>query len=37
VDCTGLGEILIAVTAGVPREKIVVHGVNKSLADLLTP
>lgn len=35
VDCTGLGEILIAVTAGVPRERIVIHGVNKSLADLL--
>ncbi len=35
VDCTGLGEILTAVTAGVPREQIIVHGVNKSLADLL--
>lgn len=35
VDCTGEGEIAIAVAAGVPREKILVHGVNKSNADLL--
>jgi diaminopimelate decarboxylase len=34
VDCTGEGEIGIALAGGVPREKIVVHGVNKSLADL---
>jgi diaminopimelate decarboxylase len=34
VDCTGLGEIGIAVAAGVPRERILVHGVNKSTADL---
>ena len=34
VDCTGEGEIAIAVAGGVPREHIVVHGVNKSAADL---
>jgi diaminopimelate decarboxylase len=34
VDCTGEGEIGIAVAAGVPREHILVHGVNKSEADL---
>ena len=34
VDCTGEGEIAIAVAGGVPREHIVVHGVNKSIADL---
>lgn len=34
VDCTGEGEIGIAVAGGVPRERIVVHGVNKSLTDL---
>lgn len=34
VDCTGQGEIGIAVAAGVPREHILVHGVNKSLDDL---
>lgn len=34
VDCTGEGEIAIAVAANVPREHILVHGVNKSLADL---
>lgn len=34
VDCTGEGEIGIAVAGGVTREKILVHGVNKSLADL---
>ena len=34
IDCTGEGEIGIAVAAGVPREKILVHGVNKSHADL---
>lgn len=34
VDCTGQGEIGIAVAAGVPRGNILVHGVNKSLDDL---
>jgi diaminopimelate decarboxylase len=34
LDCTGAGEISIAVAAGVPRQNILVHGVNKSLADL---
>jgi diaminopimelate decarboxylase len=34
VDCTGAGEIHIAVTAEVPRAQILVHGVNKSVADL---
>lgn len=34
IDCTGEGEIAIAVAAGVPRDHIVVHGVNKSVADL---
>ena len=35
VDCTGEGEIAVAVAGRVPRENILVHGVNKSLADLL--
>ena len=34
VDCTGEGEIAIAVAGGVPRENILVHGVNKSMDDL---
>jgi diaminopimelate decarboxylase len=34
VDCTGEGEIGIAVAGGVPREHILVHGVNKSIDDL---
>lgn len=34
VDCTGEGEIAIAKAGGVPREHILVHGVNKSAADL---
>ena len=34
VDCTGEGEIAIALAGGVPREHILVHGVNKSEADL---
>ena len=34
VDCTGEGEIVIAVAGGVPREHILVHGVNKSINDL---
>ena len=34
VDCTGLGEIAIAVAAGVPPERLLSHGVNKSAADI---
>jgi diaminopimelate decarboxylase len=34
VDCTGEGEIAIAVAGGVPRENLLVHGVNKSIPDL---
>jgi diaminopimelate decarboxylase len=34
VDCTGVGETAIAVAALVKRENILVHGVNKSSADL---
>jgi len=34
VDCTGEGEIAMAVAGCVPREHILVHGVNKSQADL---
>ena len=34
VDCTGEGEIATAVAGGVPRENILVHGVNKSTQDL---
>ena len=34
VDCTGESEIAITVAAGMPRENILVHGVNKSEADL---
>lgn len=34
LDCTGEGEIHIAVHAKVQRENILVHGVNKSEADL---
>ncbi len=34
VDCTGAGEIHVAVVGGVTRERILVHGVNKSQADL---
>lgn len=34
VDCTGEGEIGIAVAANVPRQNILVHGVNKSSQDL---
>ena len=30
IDCTGLGEIAIAVAAGVNAQQVVVHGVNKS-------
>jgi diaminopimelate decarboxylase len=34
VDCTGEGEIAIAVAGGVRRRNILVHGVNKSNSDL---
>ncbi len=34
VDCTGIGEIAIALAGGVPPQNIVVHGVNKSVEDL---
>ena len=34
VDCTGVGELAIAQVAGAQREQILVHGVNKSPADL---
>jgi diaminopimelate decarboxylase len=34
LDCTGLGEIAIAVKAGIAKERILVHGVNKSPEDL---
>ena len=34
LDCTGEGEIAIAVSGKVQRENILVHGVNKSTADL---
>lgn len=34
IDCTGEGEISIAVAGGAARERIVTHGVNKSTADL---
>jgi len=34
LDCTGEGEIAIAVAGNVPREHMLAHGVNKSVADL---
>jgi diaminopimelate decarboxylase len=34
VDCTGEGEIAIAMAGGVPGAKMLVHGVNKSMSDL---
>lgn len=34
LDCTGEGEIAIAKAGGVPNERILVHGVNKSDEDL---
>jgi diaminopimelate decarboxylase len=34
VDCTGEGEVAIALAAGVQRENILVHGVNKSVSDI---
>jgi len=36
LDCTGEGEIAIAVAGNVPRQNILVHGVNKSVSDLQT-
>lgn len=36
LDCTGEGEIAIAVAGGVPLKNILVHGVNKSDDDLKT-
>jgi diaminopimelate decarboxylase/diaminopimelate epimerase len=35
LDCTGVGELKIAASAAVRREQLVVHGVNKSPADLV--
>jgi diaminopimelate decarboxylase len=34
LDCTGAGEIGVAVAAGFPRARLLVHGVNKSDEDL---
>lgn len=34
LDCTGVGEIQMALAAGLPREQVLVHGVNKGPADL---
>ncbi len=34
IDCTGAGEIAVAVAAGAQKENILVHGVNKSNEDL---
>lgn len=34
IDCTGVGEIAVAVAAGAPRGQILMHGVNKSADDL---
>ena len=36
VDCTGEGEIAMANAGGVPRGNLLVHGVNKSMADLIS-
>jgi diaminopimelate decarboxylase/diaminopimelate epimerase len=36
VDCTGVGELMIARAAGLRRKHILVHGVNKSPAELVT-
>ncbi len=35
VDCTGAGEIALAKAGGLPREQLLVHGVNKTREDLL--
>ncbi len=34
LDCSSLGEMTIAQAAGLPPERVLVHGVNKSAADL---
>lgn len=34
LDCTGVGEVHVAVAAGAPASQILVHGVNKSPQDL---
>ena len=34
LDCTGESEISVALISGLPRDSIVAHGCNKSLADL---
>lgn len=34
LDCTGAGELYIAANANVPRQNLLVHGVNKSRDDL---
>ncbi len=34
LDCTGEGEIAVAAAGNVPRQNILMHGVNKSIADL---
>ena len=34
LDCTGAGEVHVAVAAGVPRDQLLVHGVNKRADDL---
>lgn len=34
LDCTGVGELGMAVAAGLERERILVHGVNKAPADV---
>lgn len=34
LDCTGAGELFVAEFAGVPKDQVLVHGVNKSPADL---
>jgi diaminopimelate decarboxylase len=36
LDCTGRGELAVAAAAGLDRARILVHGVNKSTADLDT-
>ena len=34
LDCSSAGELYIATQAGLPRQQIIAHGVNKSAADL---
>ena len=34
IDCSGVGELVVAANAGVGRSQLVAHGVNKSPADL---